>query len=148
MSAPTGLQGFLGGVDAILGIRDATGLTKQPVFFVKRTWFSDSGKTNPSGGAEGYATDAVTQLLPTPGIKNFSQDIRLREGGAVKSGDIILTGVSGNRFTEGQLDGSSSAANVENLFLVGGKLYQVINVTKKYVTFQVQLRELSNQTRY
>lgn len=135
-------------VDSILGVRDSIGAIIEPVSILTRTWYSDSGLTVAATQPEGYAKDSVSQVLPSPGMKQFSQDIRLREGGAVKAGDIILMGVSKNKYRETDLDGSTPDQNIEKFFLIGSKIYQVINVTEKYVTFDVQVRELSNQTRY
>jgi len=135
------IDSLLPAVDSILGVRDSAGAVIQPVFFVTRTW---SG----TQVGDGTAKDVEVQMLPSPGLKNFAQDIRLKEGGAVKAGDIILTNVSKNKFKEPDLDGSSPALNVEKFFRVGAKIYQVINVAEKYVTWDVQIRELTNQVRY
>lgn len=141
-TSPEGIiDGLMTGIDGILGIRDAIGAVIDPVFFVTRTW---SGTTI----GDGTASDIEVQMLPSPGLKNYSQDVRLREGGTVKAGDIILKDVSRNKYQETDLDGSSPADNIEKLFRVGDKIYQVINVTKSYVTWDVQVRELTNQTRY
>lgn len=146
---PTGIvKAMLKGIDGVLGARDSVGAIIQPVYRVSRQWYTDVGLTTLATQPEGFAKDTVTQLLPSPGMKQFSQDIRLREGGTVKAGDIILTGISRNKFTEADLDGSSSSRGVQKFYLIGAKLYQVINVTAKYVTFDVQVRELSNQRRY
>jgi hypothetical protein len=135
--------------DSILGVRDSIGAVIKPVYFFTRTWFSDSGKTTPATQPEGFATDATpVQMLPSPQIVDLSQDIRLKEGGAVKAGDIILKGISRSKFVIGDLDGTTPGRNIEKFFLVGVKLYQVINVKESYLTFSVQLRELTNQTRY
>lgn len=135
------ISDLLPAIDSILGVRDDIGAVIQPVYFVTRTW---------SGGAigEGTPTDAEVQMLPSPGLKNFSHDVRLREGGVIKAGDIILQNVSKNSYNEAELDGTSSGDGVEKLYRVGEKLYQVINVVEKYVTWDVQLRALSNQRRY
>lgn len=142
------IDSLLPEIDCILGIRDSIGAVIKPVYFLTRTWYKDSGKTIAAGAPEGYAVDVVEQLIPSPSMKDFSQDIRLKEGGAVKAGDIILSGISRNKYVEADLDGSSAALNIEHFYVVGVKLYQVINVTESYLTFKVQLRELSNQTRY
>lgn len=143
------IASLLPAIDSILGVRDQIGAVLQPVYFLTRTWYLDQQLTQPSDQVgNGYAKDTVVQMLPSPGIKNFSQDIRLREGGAVAAGDIILTDVSKNSYTSDQLRGLPGVANIEKLYLVGTKVYQVINVVEKYVTFDVQVRELSNQTRY
>lgn len=148
---PNGIvSALLPSVDAILGVRDSIGAIIQPVYFVTRTWYKDKDLQFPSSevGVH-FAKDSVAvQLLPSPGMKTFAQDVRLREGGAVKAGDIILKDVSKNAYKEADLDGSTSAENIEKFYLIGAKLYQVINVTEKYVTFNVQVRELTNQTRY
>lgn len=138
---PGVITSLLPAIDSILGVRDQIGAVIQPVYLVTRTW---SG----TQVGEGTAVDTEAQMLPSPGLKNFAQDIRLREGGSVQAADIVLHNVSKNSYTEAQLNGTSPGANVEKFYRVGAKLYQVINVTEKYVTWDVQLRELTNQTRY
>jgi hypothetical protein len=81
-------------------------------------------------------------------MKSFNQDVRLREGGAIKAGDIVLTGVSRNKYQQCNLDGTTPNKGVELLYMLGQTMYQVINVTQKYVTFDVQIRELTDQQRY
>ncbi len=134
--------------DAILGIRDSIGAVIKPVYFLTRTWYTDEDLTTAATAPEGFAKDSQIQMLPSPQIKDFSQDIRLREGGAVKAGDIILQNISRNKYGIADLDGTSTAENIERFYIVGVKIYQVINVSESYLTFRVQLRELSNQVRY
>jgi len=146
---PAGInKAMLKGIDAILSVRDVVGAIIQPIFFVTRTWYSDSGLTIAANQPEGFAKDSVVQVLPSPGMKQFNQDIRLREGGSIKAGDIILTALSKNKFAESDLDGTSSSGNIQKFYLIGVKLYQVISVTQRHVTFDVQVRELTNQARY
>jgi len=135
------IDSLLPAVDSILGVRDAIGAVIDPIYFVTRTW---DGETM----GEGAAIDTLEQMLPSPGLKDYSQSLQIKEGGAVKQGDIFLINVSRNKYSEADLDGSSSGVNVEQLYLVGDKLYQVISIKKKYVTWDVQLRELTNQRRY
>ncbi len=148
MSCPKGIvDALLPSVDAILGIRDQIGAIIKPVFILTRTWYCDEQLTTPAMQPEGFFKDCSVPLLPTPKIKDFSQDIRLKEGGSVKSGDIILSNISRNKYRSEDLDGATPAANIERFFVVGVKLYQVINVTESYLTWSVQIRELSNQER-
>lgn len=135
-------------IDDILGVRDDIGAVLQPVYFVTRTWYTDEDLTTLASEIGGYAKDEEVQMLPSPGIKDFSHDVRLREGGAIKQGDIILTNVSGNLFSESDLDGTSPQKYIEKLFRVGPYLYQPINVRQKYVTWDVHLRKLSDHTSY
>lgn len=139
--APGLIDGLLTGIDSILSIRDTAGAVIDPVYFVTRTW---SGTEI----GDGTVVDTEVQMLPSPGLKDYGQDLRVREGGSIKSGDIILKDVSRNKFKESDLDGKSPSRNIEKFFRVGDKLYQVINITKSYVTWDVQIRELTNQTRY
>lgn len=143
------IDSLLDCVNCTLGVRDSIGAVLKPVYFVRRTWYADSGHTIFADQiGESYAVDVATQMLPSPGIKEITQDIRIREGGVFKSGDIILTSVSKESYDESDLDGSSSAKYIENLYLVGDKMYWVVNIKEKYVTWSVLLRELTNQARY
>lgn len=144
------IASLLGSVDSILGVRDNMGAATQPIHIVTRTWYADAGfTTNATQVGEGYPKDTQVALLPSPGIKNFSQNIHLREGGAVQQGDIILANVSKNKYpTKDSLMNTTAQPNVELFYLVNDKLYTVINVAEKYITWDVQIRELSNQTRY
>jgi len=143
------INSLLPNINSILGVRDSIGAIIQDVSFIKRTWYTDNTYATPAANISGIAAkDVVTQMLPTPQIVNLSQNLNLKEGGTIKQGDIILKNVSKQSFVEANLDGSSNAANVENLYLVGQKVYQVINLVERYVTWDVQLRELTNQTRY
>jgi hypothetical protein len=141
------IKALLPQIDTILSIRDQIGAIIEPVSFVTRTWYKDEAKTTLANAPEGYFSTAFERLLPTPKIVNFSQDVRLREGGAIKAGDIVLQSISKNKFSRSELDGTSTAPNIERLYAIGDKIYQVINVTEKYVTWNVQLRELTNQER-
>lgn len=148
-NCPGGIQeALLPAIDDILCAVESVGAFVKKVSFVTRTWYTDSAKTTLGTTVGGFATDVVESMCPNPTMKDYSQDIRLREGGVVKQGDIILKNVSKNKYAEEDLDGSTSAPNIEKFYLVGAKLYQVINVTEELVTWRVQLREMSNQTRY
>lgn len=135
-------------LDDILSVRDCIGAVIKPVWFLTRTWYTDAGLTIAAAAPEGFAKESIVRLLPSPAMKDYSQDIRLREGGAVKQGDIILDDISKAKYVESDLDATPLGANIERFYLVGTKLYQVINVTEKLLTWKVQLRQLSNQTRY
>lgn len=143
------IDSLLPSMDSILGVRDQIGAALKPVWFVTRTWYTDDTlATESTALGQGSAQDQETQLLPSPRIREFSQDLRLVEGGMVKRGDLILSGISKQTYREKDLDGSSCAGNIETLFKVGDKLYQVISVRERLVTFDVHVRELTNQARY
>lgn len=136
------IEGLKLNLDSVLGVRDTIGATLHKVYLITRTW---SGKQP----GEGQAIDQSVQIKPTPGIKEYAHDLRLVEGGAVKQGDIILRGISKHIYpNETFLDGRTGNKSVEKFYLINDRLYTVINIKENYVTWDVQLRKLSNQTRY
>jgi hypothetical protein len=136
------LDALLPNVDCVLGVRDSIGAVLHPVYIVTRTW---TGKEPGSG----MASEVVVQVLPTPAIQQFAFDLKITEGGAVKQGDVLLKGISKRQYPDSQgLDNKTGAKNVERFFLIDEKLYTVINIRENYVTWDVQIRKLSNQTRY
>jgi len=138
MSCKGIIDSLLPSIDSILGIRDTVGAVILPVFFVTHTW---SGSTI----GDGTLSTSQVQMLPTPNWKSFSQDLRLKEGGVIKEGDILLTNVSRNKFKESDLDGLTNVNNVEKFLRVGDKLYRVVSVVPKYLTWEILLREQSNR---
>lgn len=139
----SGLVGSLRkNVDAILGIRDSIGAILKPVAIVTRTW------TGTRVG-DGDAHDSVDCLRPTPQIVEIGNDIRLQEGGAVKQGDNLVKGISRESYPlESDVDCTTNDPLVEKFYLLGETLYAVINVKERYLTWDVLLRERSDQTRY
>lgn len=135
------IESLLPSIDSILSIRDSIGAIKKPVYIVTRTWAG----TEPGDGA---AKDVEAPMRPSPGVKDVSQDFRLREGGMVRAGDIFLSQVSKHSFKISDIDGTSPAQNIEKFFRVGDKIYQVINTTESYVTWTILLRQLTSQVRY
>lgn len=138
-----------GAIDSVLAIRDQIGAVIEPVYFVTRSWYNDAGFTTPAAlTQDGYARDTELQMLPSPRLKRYYSDIALPSGGAIQKGDILLRGISRYMYSAAQLAGISTGANDERLFRVGDKIYQVIMISEKYVTWDVRLRELTNQKRY
>ncbi len=129
-------------IDCVLGVRDSIGASIADVSIVHRKW---SG----SKIGEGEATETVTKMLPTPGIKLFNHDLRIKEGGTVQSKDILLTSISQHKYPEqSMIDGTKPDKLVEVMYDVGGRLYQVVSVEQHLVTWNVLLREISDQRRY
>lgn len=140
------VESLLPGLNSILGIRDALGAGIKEVWFVTRTW---SGETI----GDGTAVEVRARLLPTPKIvaKNgdgVSKDERFLQGGTVDQADLSLKNISKSSYpNETDVDCSSTLRNVEKFYEVGGKLYQVKSVSESYLTWNVDLRSISNQQR-
>jgi hypothetical protein len=130
-----------GGLDTILGIRSQLGADLKKVFLVTRVW---SG----SQIGEGDVEETLQEISPSPGIKDYSHNIRMVEGGNIKQGDLIIHQISKNKFeTEKEIDCSSDDPAIEKLFRVGEDYYRVISVVERQLTWDVQVRRLSDQTR-
>lgn len=130
------------GVNDLLGIRDSIGAALKEVWIVTRTW---SGIEL----GDGTAFETREQMLPSPRVVEFKTDLRIKEGGAVQSGDIMLKMVSRQSFpNQADVDFSGIASNVEKLYEVGGRLYRPVGVTEKHLTWTILLRPLSDQKRY
>lgn len=136
----TGLvDSLLGSANDILGVRDSIGAALKAVKIVTRTW---------SGGRVGSGTseDTAVDVLPSPGFKSFAHDLRLQEGGEFKQGDILLTSISKQTFpTEAEVRAASGGEGVEKFYRVGGEDYRVISIVEKHLTWNVQLRKITNQ---
>jgi hypothetical protein len=142
MSCKGLLESLLPNLGCVLEVRDEIGAVLKPVSFVTRTW---SG----TRAGDGTAVDVVTPMKPSPAIVEIGNDIRILEAGAVKQGDHILKSVSKLAYPlESDLDCSTSSPLVEKFYLVGDKLHSVINIKEKYVTWDILVRQRSDQTRY
>lgn len=140
---PNGVVGSLkDSVDDILGLRDSLGAALMPVYFVERQWTGDES-------GDGTATETTEQVLPSPRIVSMSDDSRVMEGGAIQLDDILLKGISKNKYpSKVDVDGTTDDQSIERFYEIDGQLYGVINVTEKHLTWNVQVRKLSNQKRH
>jgi hypothetical protein len=135
------LDGLKDCLDDVLGIRDDIGAVLAPTYLVTRTW------TGARPG-DGTFSDDESQLLPSPYIVDLSHNLNIPDAGTIKHGDILLKNISKQSYPlESDLDGSSDAKNIEKLYRIGEYLYQVIRVKNNYITWDVQVRRLSDQRR-
>jgi hypothetical protein len=128
-------------IDSVLSVRDKAGLVLKECSIVNRKW---SGKTV----GDGRASDTVTKIYPSPGVKDLSHNIRLVEGGAVKQGDLFLIGISKNKYEDSDLRADTGKKNQERFIRVGEDLYTVISVKENYLTWDIQVRRLSSQENF
>lgn len=130
---------LLSNVDSILGIRDDIGAALKEVWLVTRAWRG-------SEPGDGTYVETKVRMLPSPRVVEYTDQARIREGGAVQQGDIMLKMISKQSFPEAaDIDCSSGDASVEKFYEVGGSLYRVVSVTEKHVTWSVLLRKLTSQ---
>jgi hypothetical protein len=122
-------------IDKILGIREQIGAQLADVDIVQRTW---SGQRQ----GDGSFTDVVTRLSPAPEIVDYSHNIRTSESGAIKSGDLILRGIS-PKYTEDQLKTQTDVKNKEKFYKLGAHYYTCVHVRERLVTWDVHIRKVS-----
>ena len=127
-------------MDDILGVRDDIGAIKNgPIYLLTRTWTGQKGR--------GTYVDTQVQVLPSPHVVNFSHSLRLREGGMIKQGDIMLKHLSKQKYpTEDLLDCTvTDPSTVEKFYYVDGSLYECISVLEDYVYWNVQIRKTNKK---
>lgn len=128
--------------DDILGLRDDLGALKHPIYILTRTWAGQEI-------GDGAAVDSSAQILPTPYLVDYSHSIKLREGGAIREGDIVLKMISKQSYpNEDQIDCSTATKKIEKFYYINGKMYEVISVTSEYVYWNVHLRRTAKQITY
>ena len=128
--------------NSILGVRDGIGAQLKKICIITRTW------TGTEVG-EGDAKDKSKDFLPTPHIVDLSLNFRAKESGNVKDGDILLKGASKVSYPDkSEFATQGHGKNVERFFLVGDVLYEMISARERYLTWDIQLRPLSDQKRY
>lgn len=128
-------------VDSVLGVRQSIGANLKRVYLVTRQWTG-------SQIGDGDVREEALEILPSPGIKDYSHSLQLEAGGNFKQGDLIIHQISKSQFpAESDLDGSSADASLEKLYKVGDFYYRVISIVEKHLTWNVQVRRLADQTR-
>lgn len=127
-------------IDLVLGIRDDLGVALKVVNIVTRTWTGEQC-------GEGEMSETRVRMLPSPRVVEFKNDLRVREGGAVKAGDVQLKMVSKESYSQTDLDFSNVSGPVEKFFELGSDLYRPIGLTEKHVCWSVLLRRISDQSR-
>lgn len=122
----------------ILGLRDELGAIKHHVYLVTREW---SGTAK----GDGQMTETEEKILPTPFLQDYSHDLRLREGGMIRQGDIMIKHISMQSYPdEDMIDCSvpmDKQKTTEKYYRVDGKFYEVISVKRDYVYWNVQVRK-------
>jgi len=127
--------------DDILGLRDDLGVIKDLVYILTRVWPGKKGVGNP--------VDSLAPILPTPYLVDLSHSLRLREGGLIKQGDILVKHISKQSYaTEDLIDCTVEDDKTEKFYYFGGRLYSVISVEKEYVYWNVQVRKTSKTKVY
>ena len=124
-------------IDSILSVRECIGAQLADVSFVTRTWAGERV-------GDGTFKDVETAMHPLPQIKDYSHNIRVTEASAIKQGDLLLVGISRNQYPdENMLRTDTGSATVEKFIKVGRHFYRTISVREKLVTWDIQVRKVS-----
>lgn len=127
---------ILQNIDSYLGLRDELGAIKEPIYILTRTWESEKGL--------GLPVDLQVPVFPTPQLVDLTHSLRLREGGTIKQGDILLKMISKKTYPdEDMINLSVRDELTEKWYVIKGYTYEVISLTQDYVWWNVQLRKTS-----
>lgn len=125
-------------INPILAVRDTLGAQKHDVFIVTRNW---GGETV----GEGDATDSKSLVLPSPNIVDLSHNLRVKEGGQIRQGDIMLKMISKQTFPDkDQISGENLEDNEEFFYMFDDTLYRVVSTTEDHLWWNVQVRPLNS----
>ena len=119
--------------DRFFAVRERVGY-KQKVYLLTRTW------PGPRVGT-GQPTNAVTRIKPAPGIRDLSHRRQISTHGETIAGDIVLTGIAFNLYSEELLGNTTNTPLTEKFYLIDGKTYSVANVSQKFVSWEVVLKK-------
>lgn len=125
--------------DEILGIRDDLGAYKHKTYVLTRIWSEGLGK--------GFATDSLEQVLPSPYLVDYSHDLRIRENGMIKQGDIMLKHISKESYPQEEMIDCTvnDPDKMEKFYYINGRLYNVVSVVESYVYWNVMVRKAAKQ---
>ncbi len=129
------VEDLIGCTDEILGLRDEIGAVKSHVHILTRTWSGEEvGDGNPS--------DTIEQILPTPYVVNLHVNSRVKTGGAVKEGDVMLKHISKQSYPDENTVSlkNDNCKTVEKFYYLDGKLYNMFHVTSDYIYWNVHVR--------
>ncbi len=125
-------------IDSALAVRDSIGANIHEIYLVERCW---SGETI----GDGKHYDKVTKLSPTPEIREFAHNIMVQTGGAIQQGDILLKGISKNRYSREDLQYQSDNPTQEKFYLIDDREYRIVNIVERLVTWDVLVRQTINR---
>lgn len=104
--------------DELRALADEFGVRQWDVYRVVRTW---SGSRPGTPTATSF-TDVATAITPIPEVLEVdSMRLQLPPTGTYEDGDVKLTGIS-RTYTEAELTGTASTANVEVFYKLADKL--------------------------
>jgi hypothetical protein len=113
-------------------------ILKSKVYILTRTWKERKGRGKP--------TDVITKVDPNPYIADFSHSSRIREGGAVKQGDLFI------KYLPKKLLDQESLINlktdnelIEKFYVIDDELYEIISIVKGFAYWNIQLRKTNKK---
>ena len=122
-------------INPILEVRDFLGAEKHKSYIMTRKW---SGQIV----GEGVASDSIEMIVPSPSITDVTFNHKIREGGKVREGDLMLKMVSKQTFsTRDLIDGTTSSESEEKFYFINREVFQVVQVTEDHLWWNVTVRK-------
>ena len=127
---------LLGCIDKVLEVRDCIGAVIHEVYIINRVWTGERV-------GDGSFSDDSTQVLPSPNIRDYSHDVRVTNIGAVKAGDLVLIGISRNKYQNDlELRTDTEERNTERLYKVGKHFYRLVHIKENLLTWDIHIRKI------
>ncbi len=125
-------------VQGALETIESLDIYKSKVYLLTRTWKERKGRGKP--------TDELTKVDPNPFISDYSHSLRLKEGGNIKQGDLIIKYLPKNLFPdENSVNLISNDEKIEKFYVLEKELYETVSIIKGYAYWNVQIRKTSKK---
>lgn len=123
-------------VEEALNTIEGLEIYKSKVYLLTRTWKERTGRGKP--------IDKLVKVDPNPYIADYSHSLRIKEGGKIKQGDLIIKYLPKNLYpTEDTVNCKTKSELEEKFYVLEDELYEVISVVKGYAYWNVQIRKTS-----
>lgn len=112
--------------ESILQIKDKLGIKLSNVYFLRRL---------------GEDNNIITQILPTPTVRQIESDVTLESGGVDFSGAISLQNIPKSKYSRADLDTSTPDGKEERYYIVNGRAYTLFHIKASYLFWELFLRQ-------
>jgi hypothetical protein len=120
-------------------LRDIEGdeIYKELVYLVTKAWPERIGRDEP--------VIEKVKVDPNPYIGDFNHDLRLREGGKIKQGDLMLKYIPFSKYpSEDDVNCKTDSELIQKYYYIDGYLYNVISISKGWAYWNIQIRKANN----
>lgn len=141
---------LISSLDSVLKIREDLGAEKHFVYILKRE--NPAPKELEGFGEKGQIKDILElKIFPSPRIMDYSHSLRLKEGGNIRQGDLVLKMISKNQYKKEDIDlslKSGESKEIQRYYYINKEIYNLISITEDHCWFNIQVRKVSDSKVY